>query len=789
MQQAVLSGARRVRAPAVANPLQQMAFRALVATTIGFAITCAALWPRGASAQSTSIPAGASYSCDFENGYCDFAEQSAIGDAPPSTERRSTIIAPGRSGSHAVRLHTEPGDNNVHGSGTWERDDLSKPPDASYCNEGQEEWWAVSVMYPSDYSFPAPGQGGVFIDFHHNSDSGLPNFSIEARGESGLRISGYGGAQLNGGQYRVQIADPYGAVNNVTRNVWYDYVLHIRWSSSGNGLSEAWLNGSKILSYSGATLYSGISCYLKIANYHDATGQPSSIIYDRIVRGTSAAAVALEPLEGVGTTGAPVPPTVPPVTSPPPSTTSPAAASATMDSSAYSAAPGQSLTITARFLGNGGTPTGVVSFASDGAAINGCSKVSLSSGAAQCSTNSLASGQHKVTAAYSGDSTYGAAMAGPITLTIAGSAPVAPVLPVSFGMDSSSYTSVSGKPVTFTATIPGSGGTVAFKDNGAAIAGCASSTVSSSGIATCVTSALTTGAHAITGVYSGSGSYSAGIAGPITQMITAAVAQASDASVNVQGLWWRSNTGSESGWGINFTQQGSTLFSTWFTYDTDGSGMWLVMPNGQSTGANAYAGTLYRTTGPAFNAATFDPSSVQATPVGTASFSFSDANNGTFTAVVNGTTQTKSIAREVYAASVPSCSEGGSQGATPNYQDLWWHSAGSESGWGMNITHQGDTLFVTWFTYDATGKGMWLVASNVAKSGDGTYSGALYRTTGPAYNAQPWDPSQVQVTTVGSVSLAFSDASNGTFTAVVDGTTIVKPITREVFMSPPSVCS
>ena len=34
---------------------------------------------------------------------------------------------------------------------------------------------------------------------------------------------------------------------------------------------------------------------------------------------------------------------------------------------------------------------------------------------------------------------------------------------------------------------------------------------------------------------------------------------------NFQGLWWASPAESESGWGINFTDQGTTIFATWFT--------------------------------------------------------------------------------------------------------------------------------------------------------------------------------------------------------------------------------
>ena len=260
-------------------------------------------------------------------------------------------------------------------------------------------------------------------------------------------------------------------------------------------------------------------------------------------------------------------------------------------------------------------------------------------------------------------------------------------------------------------------------------------------------------------------------------------------ALNVQGLWWRSPAASESGWGVNITQQGGILFATWFTYDTDGSGMWLVMSEGRSVGTDAYTGTLFRTTGPAFSASPFNPSQVVVTPVGTASFSFSDANNGTFNYTVNGITQSKAITRQVYSSPVPACSADTSGASSTNFQDLWWRSpAGSESGWGINLTHQGDIIFATWFTYGTDGRGMWLVMSDARRASGNTFTGALYRTRGPAFNASPWNPAQVTVTQVGSGTLTFTDANNGTFQYTVDGVAQTKNITRQVYGSPPTVC-
>lgn len=273
------------------------------------------------------------------------------------------------------------------------------------------------------------------------------------------------------------------------------------------------------------------------------------------------------------------------------------------------------------------------------------------------------------------------------------------------------------------------------------------------------------------------------------------------AAFNVEGLWWKSPAGSESGWGVNITHQGDILFATWFTYDTDGSGLWLVMPDGTKTGTNSYSGALYRTTGPSFDSATFDPTRVQATQIGTATFSFSDANNGTFTYSVNGVVQAKNITRQVFGTPAPTCFEGSAGSGTtfnygtgtaagPNYQDLWWRApAGSESGWGVNLTHQGNIIFATWFTYDSTGKGLWLVMPDGERvANTSTFAGALFRTTGPAFSASPWEPSQVASTQVGTATFTFDDANTGTFTYTVNGVTQSKPITRQVFGTPTTVC-
>ena len=266
------------------------------------------------------------------------------------------------------------------------------------------------------------------------------------------------------------------------------------------------------------------------------------------------------------------------------------------------------------------------------------------------------------------------------------------------------------------------------------------------------------------------------------------------ATTSYQGLWLGPNA-TESGWGINFTHQGNVLFATWFTYGADGT-MWLVMSGGTQTAPGRFAGDLHRTTGPAFNAEPFTAiQSSNYTQVGNLTVNFTDGNTGSMTYTVNGVTQTKSISRYVFTTPTPVCDLGGNAGASPNYSDLWYRSE-AESGWGVNIVHQGDILFATWFTYETGGtasspaKGMWLVMSNGNKTANNVYTGALQRTTGPnAFsNSTAFDPNQVQRTTVGDATFTFSDANTGTFRYTVNGVTQTKPIQRLRVAAPVTVC-
>jgi hypothetical protein len=124
----------------------------------------------------------------------------------------------------------------------------------------------------------------------------------------------------------------------------------------------------------------------------------------------------------------------------------------------------------------------------------------------------------------------------------------------------------------------------------------------------------------------------------------------------------------------------------------------------------------------------------------------------------------------------------------PNYEGSWWAApAGVESGWGLNFAHQGDVIFVTWFTYDATGKTWWL-SMTANKIGKQRVFGHAVRNARTAFNSVPFNSNAVTYSPVGNGTLTFSDANNGTFAYSVNGIAQSKPITRTVFGNLP-VCT
>ena len=272
----------------------------------------------------------------------------------------------------------------------------------------------------------------------------------------------------------------------------------------------------------------------------------------------------------------------------------------------------------------------------------------------------------------------------------------------------------------------------------------------------------------------------------VTSNFSGQTASIQSAVANYEGLWWAG--AAESGWGVNFAHQGDVIFATWFTYDANGKAWWLTM-TATKTADGVYSGQVVQTTGAPFSAYV---APATATAVGSATITFTSPTTASFVYTVNATTQTKAIVPQVFATP-PTCIWGAQPNLAlaTNYQDLWWAAGGAESGWGVNLTQQGTTIFATWFTYDTNRNPLWYSVT-ATPAGPGTYTGALSKTSGPPFSASPFNASLVQRATVGSATFSFSDGNTGTFAYQVNDppnvATQTKAITRQVFRAPGTVC-
>jgi hypothetical protein len=208
------------------------------------------------------------------------------------------------------------------------------------------------------------------------------------------------------------------------------------------------------------------------------------------------------------------------------------------------------------------------------------------------------------------------------------------------------------------------------------------------------------------------------------------------------------------------------------------------MSNGAKQSDGSYSGTIARATGPAFNATPW--TGINPVNVGTMRITFTSANSATVVYTYNGVSVTKGITRYQFSTPTTCFVTTGDRAAATNYQDLWWNPA--ESGWGVNLAHQGNVIFATLYTYDANGNPMWLAMSSGQLVGTRTYQGPLHRYSGPAFNTSPWAP-PVTPLEVGVMRFTFTDGKSGTLTYSVNGVTVTKSITRYEFSNPKPQCS
>jgi len=114
-----------------------------------------------------------------------------------------------------------------------------------------------------------------------------------------------------------------------------------------------------------------------------------------------------------------------------------------------------------------------------------------------------------------------------------------------------------------------------------------------------------------------------------------------------------------------------------------------------------------------------------------------------------------------------------------DFTDLWWNP--NESGWGLNIAHQADTMFITLYVYGTNNRATWFsITARYAGTdgaGDLLYTGDLYESTGPWFGGL-FPPNSVTIRRAGDATFRATSVETGVITYTVDGIVASKAIER-----------
>jgi hypothetical protein len=223
----------------------------------------------------------ASWRGDFETG--DLSQWKAV----QAKERRRVTIQTDvvRQGQYAARVEVRPGDSQVAGSGSGERTDFFIGSSTTDGVEGQEQYWAWSTFFPEDFDAPM-GAWNAFVGFHHTMPKGQSNMHFAVTNRKSLTL------RVLGGNFNRPVRKDF-VLAPLRRGHWYDFVFHVKWSSTRAGLVELWVNGFRVVRRTSTpTLYVGQGVYLKQGYYRSAYKGTTIVYHDGMRKGSTLADVA-----------------------------------------------------------------------------------------------------------------------------------------------------------------------------------------------------------------------------------------------------------------------------------------------------------------------------------------------------------------------------------------------------------------------------------------------------------------------------------------------------------------
>ena len=213
----------------------------------------------------------------------------------PRSEQLQIVTSPVRQGKYAAKLTVHDGDKARGLDG--ERVQMPRPCRQETMEvEGRDYWYAWSTMFSEDWQpLTPPDDWLVIIDWHSTYDDVCQLLQIEMDASNALKakmltgeVTGYNCFDGPGTAYKHEEV----IVKEITPGKWNDFIIHVYWTTSENGVVEIWhkLEGdaafTKVMDVSGVpTLqYQGDPAayrppYLILAHYRSDSQKHTSVLY------------------------------------------------------------------------------------------------------------------------------------------------------------------------------------------------------------------------------------------------------------------------------------------------------------------------------------------------------------------------------------------------------------------------------------------------------------------------------------------------------------------------------
>jgi hypothetical protein len=157
--------------------------------------------------------------------------------------QRSTDFA--RFGNYSIRFELRKTDGDIGNSKRSEALRYTKSEPLTKC----ERWYGASTYLPTDYVTDPAAE--LVTQWH--TDAGSPPLALWTQN----------------GQWKVVIMGKITVLGNYEKNKWVDWVYHVKWSPTSDGLVEIWKDGVKVISKAGANIYSNAigGAYFRVGIY------------------------------------------------------------------------------------------------------------------------------------------------------------------------------------------------------------------------------------------------------------------------------------------------------------------------------------------------------------------------------------------------------------------------------------------------------------------------------------------------------------------------------------------